>query len=174
MSVSDGHLSANGRDLSTGPPPAAGLPLGGRACKDASGSALRLREEGAEATTPALTEPAAVVADGGAPAEGGSPKGADLALAADPAPGECLSEARYRLLRHAAVSFGSSDISVFLPVTDGGAPAGGGSLKRADLMPAADSAPGECFSVARYRLLHHTAVSFVSSDIRVFRRNPIA
>ena len=35
-------------------------------------------------------------------------------------------------------------------------------------MPAADSAPGECFSVARYRLLHHTAVSFVSSDIRVF------
>ena len=32
-------------------------------------------------------------------------------------------------------------------------------------MPAADSAPGECFSVAHYRLLHHTAVSFVSSDI---------
>ena len=60
-------------------------------------------------------------------------------------------------------------ISVFLPVTDGGIPAGGGSLQRAELMPAADSAPGECFSVARYRLLHHhTAVSFVSSDIRVF------
>ena len=37
-------------------------------------------------------------------------------------------------------------------------------------MPVADSAPGECFSVARYRLLHHTAVSFVSSDIRVFCR----
>ena len=54
-------------------------------------------------------------------------------------------------------------------MADGGAPAGGGSLKRADLMPAADSAPGECFSVARYRLLHdNTAVSFVSSDIRVF------
>ena len=35
-------------------------------------------------------------------------------------------------------------------------------------MPAADSAPGECFYVARYRLLHHTAVFFVSSDIRVF------
>ena len=34
-------------------------------------------------------------------------------------------------------------------------------------MPAADSAPDECFSVARYRLLHHTAVSFVPSDIRV-------
>ena len=32
-------------------------------------------------------------------------------------------------------------------------------------MPAADSAPGECFSVARNRLLHHTAVSFVSSEI---------
>ena len=45
---------------------------------------------------------------------------------------------------------------------------GGGFLKNADLMPAADSAPGEGFSVARYRLLHHTAVSFVSSDIRVF------
>ena len=51
---------------------------------------IRLREEGAEATIPALTEPAAVVADGGSPAEGGSPKGADLALVADPAPGECL------------------------------------------------------------------------------------
>ena len=101
------------------PPPAAGLPLGGRACTDASRSALRLREEGAEATTLALTDPAAVVADGGAPAEGGSSNGADLALAADPAPGECLSEARYRLLRHAAVArrrfFGSSDISVFSP-----------------------------------------------------------
>ena len=84
----------------------------GASGKDASGSALRLREEGAEATTPALTEPSAVVADGGAPAEGGSPKGADLALAADPAPGECLSEARYRLLHHTAVSFVSSDISV--------------------------------------------------------------
>ena len=32
---------------------------------------------------------------------------------AAPAPSECLSEARYRLLRHAAVSFGSSDISGF-------------------------------------------------------------
>ena len=63
-------------------------------------------------TTPALTEPSAVVADGGAPVEGGSRKGADLALAADPAPSECLSEARYRLLRHAAVYFRSSDISV--------------------------------------------------------------
>ena len=97
MPISDGHLSANGgAPRGPSPPPAAGLPLGGRACTDASGSALRLREEGAEATTPALTEPAAVVADGGAPAEGGSPKGADLALAADPAPGECLSEAPYR------------------------------------------------------------------------------
>ena len=35
-------------------------------------------------------------------------------------------------------------------------------------MPAADSAPGENFSVARYHLLHHTAVSVVSVDIRVF------
>ena len=89
----------------------AGL-LGGRVCTDASGSVLRLRE-GAEATTPALTEPSALVTDGGAPAEGGSRKGADLALAPDPAPSECLSEARYRSLRHAAVSFGSSDISAF-------------------------------------------------------------
>ena len=31
--------------------------------------------------------------------------------------------------------------SAFSPVTDGGAPAGGGFLKRADLMPAADCAP---------------------------------
>ena len=116
--ISDGPASANGGTRQgPSPPPAAGLPLGGRASTcastDASGSALRLRKEGAEATTPALTEPAAVVADGGAPVEGGSPKRADLALAADPAPGVCLSEARYRLLRHAAVSFGSSDISVF-------------------------------------------------------------
>ena len=59
-------------------------------------------------------------------------------------------------------------ISVFSPVTDGGIPAGGGSLQRADLIPAADLAPGECFSVARYRLLRHTAVFFVSSGIIVF------
>ena len=75
--------------------------------------------------------------------------------------------ARYNLLHRTAVSFVLYYISVFSPVTDGGAPAGGGSLKRADLMPAADFTPDECFSVARYRLLHHTAVSFVSSDIRV-------
>ena len=104
------------RALACRPPPAPLWALGGRASTDASGSALRLREEGAEATTPALTEPAAVVADGGAPAEGGSPKGSDLALAADPTPGECLSEARYRLLHHTAVSFVSSDIRVFLIV----------------------------------------------------------
>ena len=30
-------------------------------------------------------------------------------------------------------------------------------------------APGACFSVARYFSLHHTAVSFVSSDISVLR-----
>ena len=35
-------------------------------------------------------------------------------------------------------------------------------------LTAANSTPGECLSVARYRFLHHTAVSFVSSDIRVF------
>ena len=112
VAISESHAPVNGGALpGSGPLPAADFPLGSRASTDASRSALRLREDGAEATTPALTEPAAVVADGGAPAEGGSPKGADLALAADPAPGECLSEARYRLLRHAAVSFGS-DISV--------------------------------------------------------------
>ena len=60
-----------------------------------------------------LTEPAAVVANGGAPAEGGFPKGAELALAADPAPGECLSEARCNLLHRTAVSFVSYGISVF-------------------------------------------------------------
>ena len=90
MPISDGHPSANGGALQgPGPPPAAAPPLGGRACTDASGSALRLREEGAEATTLALTEPAAVVADGGAPADGGSLKRADLMPAADSAPGEC-------------------------------------------------------------------------------------
>ena len=105
MPISDGHLSANsGTRQGPSPPSAAGLPLGGRASASASGSTLLLRDEGAEATTPALAEPAAVVADGGAPAEeGGSPEGADLALAADPAPGEYLSAARYRLLRRAAV-----------------------------------------------------------------------
>ena len=58
-------------------------------------------------------------------------------------------------------------VSVFHPSPTAESP-GGGSLQRADLIPAADSAPGVCFSVARYRLLHHTAVSFVSFDIRVF------
>ena len=112
--ISDGQPFANGGALQgPGPPPAAAPPLRGRACTDASGRVLRLREEGAEANTPALTEPSAVVTDGGAPAKRGSRKGADQALAADPAPSECLSEACYRLLRHAAVSFRSSDISVF-------------------------------------------------------------
>ena len=37
-----------------------------------------------------------------------------------------------------------------------------GSPKGGGLMPAADSVPGGCFYVERYRLLHHTAVSFVS------------
>ena len=120
VAISDGHMATPLRTagplrvLACRPPPAPLWALGGRASTDASGSALRLREEGAEATTPALlTEPAAVVADGGAPAEGDSPKGADLALAADSSLGECLSEARYRLLHHTAVSFVSSDISVF-------------------------------------------------------------
>ena len=116
--ISDGHASANGgAPQGPSPPPAAGLPLGGRASTDASGRALRLREEDAEATTPALTEPAAVVADGGSPAEGGSPTGTGLALAADPAPGECLSEARYHLLHRTAVSFVSHHATPAMEVT---------------------------------------------------------
>ena len=63
-----------------------------------------------KATNPAHAELAAVVADGGAPADGGSLKGADPALAANSAPGECLSVARYRLLHHTAVSFVASEI----------------------------------------------------------------
>ena len=103
--------------LGPSPPPTADFPLGSRASTDASGrSALRLlREEGAEATTPALTELAAVATDGGTPADGGSPKGGDLIPAVDSAPGECFSVARYRLLHHTAVSFVSSDIRAFLP-----------------------------------------------------------
>ena len=81
VAISDGHALANGGTLpGSGPTPtpaAASLP-GGRAYADASGSAPRLREEGAEATNPALTELAAVVTDGGTPADGGSRKGADL------------------------------------------------------------------------------------------------
>ena len=50
--------------------------------------------------------------------------------------------------------------------TDDGAPVDDGSPKGAVLaLTAANSTPGECLSVARYRFLHHTAVSFVSSDI---------
>ena len=99
---------------------------------------------------------------------------------AAPAPSECLSEARYRLPRHAAVSFGSSDISGLFfastvsPVADGGAlvqrPRGRWFPKEGRPGARADSAPGESFSVAHCRLLHHTAVSFVSSDISVFSR----
>ena len=97
---------------------------------------------------------------------------------AAPAPSECLSEARYRLPRHAAVSFGSSDISGLFftstvsPVADGGAlvqrPRGRWFPKEGRPGARADSAPGESFSVAHCRLLHHTAVSFVSSDLSVF------
>ena len=65
-------------------------------------------------TTPAPSELVAVVTDGAPSADGGSPKGTGLMPAADPAPGECLSEeARYRSLHRTAVSFVSSDISVF-------------------------------------------------------------
>ena len=52
--------------------------------------------------------------------------------------------------------------------TDDGAPVDDDSPKGAVLALTADSDPGECLSVARYRFLHHTAVSFVSYDIRVF------
>ena len=53
--------------------------------------------------------------------------------------------------------------------TDDGAPVDDGSPMGAVLaLTAANSTPGECLSVARYRFLHHTVVSFVSSDIRVF------
>ena len=54
--------------------------------------------------------------------------------------------------------------------TDDGAPVDDGSpMGTALALTAANSTPGgECLSVARYRFLHHTAVSFVSSDIRVF------
>ena len=73
VAISNGHALANGGTLpGTGPTPAAASLPGGRACADASGSAPRLREEGAEATNPALTELAAVVIEGGAPADGGS------------------------------------------------------------------------------------------------------
>ena len=51
---------------------------------------------------------------------------------------------------------------------DDGDPADGGSPKGAGLALTAASAPDECLSVASYRFLHHTAVSFVPSDIRVF------
>ena len=85
VAISDGHALANGgTPQGPSPPPAAGSPLGGRASTDASGSALRLREEGAEATTPALTELAAVVTGAGTPADGGSPKGAGLMPGAEP------------------------------------------------------------------------------------------
>ena len=47
---------------------------------------------------------------------------------------------------------------------DDGDPADGGPPKEAALAPTAASAPGECLSVASYRFLLHTAVSFVSSD----------
>ena len=98
---------------------------------------------------------------------------------AAPAPSECLSGARYRLPRRDAVSFGSSDISGLFftstvsPVADGGAlvqrPRGRWFPKEGRPGARADSAPGESFSVAHCRLLHHTAVSFVSSDISVFQ-----
>ena len=85
--VRNPHINANDQKLNANN----GFSFwGGCASTDASGSALRLREEGAEATTPALTELAAVVTDGAPPADGGSPKGAGLMPAADPAPGECL------------------------------------------------------------------------------------
>ena len=58
--------------------------------------------------------------------------------------------------------------------TDDGAPVDDGSPMGAALaLTAANSTPGECLSVARYRFLHHSAVSFVSSDIRVFGFDPI-
>ena len=114
VAISDGHAPVNGGTLpGSSPLPAADFPLGSRTSTDASGSALRLRVEGAGTTTPALTELAAVVTDGGTPADGGSPKGGDLVPAADSAPGECFSEARYHRLHHTAVSFVSSDIRVF-------------------------------------------------------------
>ena len=114
VAISDGHALANGGTLpGSGPTPtpaAASLP-GGRAYADASGSAPRLREEGAEATNPALTELAAVVTDGGAPADGGSPKGADLTSAADPPPASAS-------LWHATACFTTSPFLLYHLTSD--------------------------------------------------------
>ena len=82
-------LEGGGSPATSGLAPAAdphgpaGAGAGGRACTDASGSALRLREEDAEATTPALTEQAAVITDGAPPADGGFPEATALTPAAD-------------------------------------------------------------------------------------------
>ena len=89
------------RVLARRPPPASlCIPLGGRASTDASGSALRLREEDAEATTPSLTEPAAVVADGAPPRKAVPARGPTWRSSTTLPPGECLSKARYRLLHN--------------------------------------------------------------------------
>ena len=86
MPISDGQPSANGgthQGPDPPPPPAAGPPLGGRASTPSNGRTLRLREEDAGATTPALTELAAVVTNGAPPADGGSPEATALTPATD-------------------------------------------------------------------------------------------
>ena len=60
-----------------------------------------LREEGAEATTPALTEPSAVVTDGGAPAKGGSAR--ELTWRSPPIPPQASASPR-----HATACFATS------------------------------------------------------------------
>ena len=92
---------------------------------------------------------------------------------AAPAPSECLSEAHYRLLRHAAVhtlSLLGHASAVFKKrcFTRHRRRRSRGRWFPNEGRPGsrADSAPGERFSVPRCRLLHHTAVSFASSDIR--------
>ena len=94
------------------------------------------------------------ISDGHAPVNGGTLPGSSPLPAADFPLGSRTST--------------NSLTELAAAVTDGGTPAEGGSPKGGDLVPAADSDPDECFSEARYHRLHNTAVSFVSSDIRVF------
>ena len=100
-----------------------------------------------------------------------TPVGGLTAAARPPTPGECFSVSCCFSLHDTAVSFVSSGIRVLAPNIST-KPKYGKSAPTTSVgrlaVAARPPAPGECFSVGCCLSLHNTAVSIVSSDIRVF------
>ena len=126
MPISDGHPSANGgTPQGPGPPPAAGLPLGGRACTDARKRKRPPPPGGGRGSDHPCSHRAWLSSQAAAPPRKAVPPREPTWRSPPPPPPASAS------LRHATACFatppfllGHLTSAFFSPVTDGGAPRG--------------------------------------------------